>query len=91
MYPRMLTILLLSYHMVAPECSYIIALLFLREVIIRCISRLRYKGEGQTWKFHHGPPSQRLCLATWLEGRESYGAWCTATQFQAHWASEHGW
>jgi len=65
MYPRILTILLLSYHTVVPaECSHIRGLLFLRGVIIHFIARLRCKGEGQTWKFCHGLPSLRLYLVT---------------------------
>jgi hypothetical protein len=51
MYPRILTILFLSYHTVVPECGHISGLLFLRGVIIHFIARLRRKGEGQTWKF----------------------------------------
>jgi hypothetical protein len=62
MYPRIPIILLLSYHMVVPECSYISGLLFLQGVTIHFIARLRCKGEGQAWKFRHGPPSVGLHL-----------------------------
>jgi hypothetical protein len=62
MYPRILTILLLSYHTAVPECSYISGLPFLQGVTILFIAILRCKGEGQTWKYRQGPPSLRLCL-----------------------------
>ena len=93
MYPRILTILLLSYHAVVPKCSYISGLLFLQGVIIHFIARLRCKGEGETWKFRQGPPSLRFLYCVWLRLNRKMrkpGGLRTALQMQALWAAEKG-
>ena len=88
--PEYLQSCLLSYRMVVLECIHISVLPFLRRAITHFIASLRCKGEGQTWKFPHGSPSQRFYLAVWIEGRVNYRVWCTDTQIQALWAAEHG-